>query len=187
MFDKLIEILQLIWESLIPWVVLMPYEQGVHLRLGTPIRDLKEPGFYWCLPFHLDVVLKENVVPRTSRLSGLSTTTIDGHSIGFDAVITWSIANVRKALLEVNDLDDAIADTCAGIIGTQLADAEWSAVWHGKATEDLANVCRKRGWKWGVEVHSVQLVGVAKVRNLRISTGGEGAKHTHFHGGSLGL
>jgi hypothetical protein len=36
MLDKLIELLQAVWTSLIPWVIIMPYEQGVHLRLGKP-------------------------------------------------------------------------------------------------------------------------------------------------------
>lgn len=182
MIDKIVEILQAIWTSLLPFVVLAPYEQGVQLRLGKFKRVLLEPGLYWCLPLHFDVVLKDTVVPRTSRLTGLSTTTSDGYSIGFEAVITWSISNVRVALLEVNDLDDAIADTCAGVIGTELANNEWHAIWHGEATENLTKVCRKRGFKWGVEIASVQLVGVATVKNLRISTGGEGSKHTHFHG-----
>jgi regulator of protease activity HflC (stomatin/prohibitin superfamily) len=185
MLDKLLELLQHVWASLLPFVVLAPYEQGVQLRLGKFKRVLSEPGFYWCLPFNLDVVLKDNVVARTSRLTGLSTTTSDGHSVAFEAVVTWSISDVRKALLEINDLDDAIADTCAGALGTELANNEWSAVWHGEAAENLTKVCRKRGFKWGVEISTVQLVGVAKTRNLRISLGGEGSKHTHFHGGSL--
>jgi len=184
MLDKLIELLQTLGTALLPFVVLMPYEKGVHLRLGKFKRELDQ-GFHWTLPFHFDVVLKDTVVPRTSRLTGLSTTTSDGYSIGFEAVVTWSISNVRVALLEVNDLDDAIADTCAGVIGTELANNEWRAIWHGEATENLTKVCRKRGFKWGVEISSVQLVGVATVRNLRISSGGEGSKHTHFHGVAL--
>jgi hypothetical protein len=69
----------------------------------------------------------------------------------------------------VHDLKDAINDTCAGLIGTELAKHEWSTIWHGEATENLSNVCRKRGWKWGVEIISVQLVGAALVKNLRIT------------------
>ena len=180
MFDKIFEVLAQIWGLLLPWYVVMPYARGVVCRLGKFQRELA-PGFHWVIPLGFDVVTTENVVPRTSRLSGLSTTTSDGRSIGLDAVVTWKIADIKKSLLEVNDLDDAINDTCAGVIGTELSNNEWSAIWHGQAVENLTTVCRKRGWKWGVEIISVQLVGVALVKNLRISST-DGAKHTHFHG-----
>ena len=177
MLDKLFEIIQWAFEALIPFVIIPEYQRAVHLRLGKFKRELG-PGLHWKIPLHFDVVLDEYVVPRTKRIAGLSTTTADGESIGFEAVITWSISNIRKALLEVHDLEDAVADSCAGIIGTELSKAEWHAIWHGEVTEDLSTVCRKRGWKWGIEVHAVQLVGVARVRNLRIShSGGPSANH----------
>lgn len=166
--EKLFEILQSIWASLLPFVVVRHYHEAVQLRLGIYKRSLK-PGFHWIVPLNFDVVLHEDVKPRTERLSGLSTTTSDGKSIGFDAVVTYCITDIRKALLEVHDLKDAIADTCAGIIGTELSNKEWSAIWHGEVAEHLTTVCRKRGWKWGIEVQAVQLIGVALVKNLRIS------------------
>lgn len=175
MFDKLWEMLGAIWEALIPFVVLYPFEKGVLCRLGTFEREL-EPGFHWCLPFHIDQVFHEHITPRTEHLTGLATTTKDGHSVGFDAVVTWKISDIRKALLEVTDLKDAIADTCAGQIGTTLADATWDAIRSGEVVENLTAVCRKRGWKWGVEVINVQLSGVAKVRNFRVT--GSSQPHT---------
>lgn len=169
MLDRLLEIVVTSLNSLVPWVVLQPYERGVHLRLGHFIREV-EPGFHWVIPFHVDTIFHENVVPRTERLSGLATTTSDGKSVGFDAVITYRITNITKALLEVNDLKDAIADSCAGTIGTTLAGATWEEIRHGDTVEKLSSDCRKRGWKWGVEIQNVQLTGIALVKNLRIST-----------------
>lgn len=181
MFEKLVELLQWAFEACVPFVIIMDYQEGVLLRLGKFKRKL-EPGFHWILPLHFDSMLHEDVKPRTERLAGLSTTTADGKSIGFDAVITYSISDIRKALLEVHDLKDAVADTCAGLIGTELSDREWSSIWHGKVTEDLTAVCRKRGWKWGIEIHAVQLMGVSLVKNLRISgNGGHSGAQMHFN------
>lgn len=168
MLDRLIEFFQGGFEALKPFVILMPYQQGVLIRLGRFKRVL-EPGFHWILPFYFDTVMQDDVKPRTERLTGLSTTTSDDKSIGFDVVVTYSIADIRKALLEVHDLKDAIYDTCAGIIGTELSNKEWNSIRNGKISEDLSAVCRKRGWKWGVEIQSVQLMGLALVKNLRIS------------------
>lgn len=168
MFEKLIELLQASFEALLPFVVLADYQEGVLLRLGRFQRKL-EPGFHWKIPCNFDTVLHDDVKPRTERLIGLSTTTTDGKSIGFDAVVTYSISDIRKALLEVHDLKDAVADTCAGCIGTELSNKEWGAIRNGEVAEYLTAICRKRGWKWGIEVHAVQLMGVALVKNLRIS------------------
>src|ERR1700689_4453007 len=159
MLDKLLEILKEIWNDLVPIQIINQYNGGVQLRRGKMVRVL-EGGWYWKVPF-ADTILIEHVVPRTERLTGLATTTADGKAIGFDAVITYRISDIQKALLEVNDLKDAIADTCAGIIGTELNNAVWSDIVHGNTVDSLTKACRARGWKWGVEIQLVQLTGVA--------------------------
>lgn len=169
MFDRLFEILQAIWHALLPFVVIQPYERGALVRLGKFKREV-EPGFHWRWPLKIDEVFYENVMPRTEHIPGLSTTTADGKSIGFDAIVTYEIADIQKALLGVNDLKDAIADSCAGEIGTNLADHVWADIVHGKVLDKLTSVCRRRGKQWGVEIIRVQLAGVALVKNLRISS-----------------
>lgn len=176
MLDKLLDFLREIWNDLIPLEVVPPYNGGVQLRMGRPLRLLHGGEWYWKIPF-ADHIITEPVVPRTEKLTGLATTTSDGKAIGFDAVITYRISDVQKALLEVNDLKDAIADTCAGIIGTELSNREWSAIIHGDTVEELTAACRKRGWKWGVEIQLVQLTGVAPVKNLRVSLSGHAPVH----------
>jgi regulator of protease activity HflC (stomatin/prohibitin superfamily) len=178
-FDKLWEIIQWLIEFVIPFVILFPYERGLLIRLGKFKRELG-PGLHWCLPFHLDTILHETVVARTEHIAGLSTTTADGKSVGLDAIVTYRISNLEKALLEVHDLKDAIADTVAGQIGTTLSEADWETIRHGEVVENLTAVCRKRGWRWGVEILSVQLAGVALVRNFRISSGASQPHVTHL-------
>jgi len=179
MFDRIWEFLHSIFESLIPFVILFPYERGLLIRFGKLKRELG-PGFHWCLPLHFDTVLHESVVTRTEHLAGLSTTTSDGKSVGLDAIVTYRIANIERALLEVSDLKDAIADTCAGQIGTTLAESDWASIAHGEVLDNLTAICRKRGWKYGVEILSVQLAGVALVRNFRISSGASQPHVTHL-------
>ena len=171
MLDKLLDWLREVWHELVPIAVLHPYDGAVHLRMGKPLRVLEGGRWYWKIPF-ADDILNEHVVPRTDRLTGLATTTSDGRAIGFDAVITWRISDVQKAMLEVSDLKDAIADSCAGIIGTELSNRTWIDIIHGATVDELTAACRKRGWRWGVEIQLVQLTGVAPVKNLRVSLSG---------------
>lgn len=170
MFERLFDWIIASLEAFLPFVVIMPFENGVLVRLGQFKRVL-EPGFHWCYPFYIDRVIHEHIVPRTERLSGLSTTTADGKPIGFDAIVTYRISDARKAILDVEDLKDAIADSCAGQIGTTLALMTWESVWKGESIDQLTKTCRARGWKWGVEIQSVQLAGVSLVKNLRVSFG----------------
>lgn len=171
MLDKLLDFLASIWHELEPIKVMPPYSGGVQLRMGRLLRVLDSGGWYWKIPF-VDNVIEDFIVPRTERLTGLATTTGDGKAIGFDAVITYRISDVQKAILEVHDLKDAIADSCAGIIGTELSNRSWADIVHGDTVEELTAACRKRGWKWGVEIQLVQLTGVAPVKNLRVSLSG---------------
>jgi regulator of protease activity HflC (stomatin/prohibitin superfamily) len=177
MLDKLLELLAGIWHDLIPIEVVPPYSGGVQLRMGALLRVLGGGRWYWKIPF-VDNVMTENTVPRTERLTGLATTTADGKAIGFDAVITYRISDVQKAILDVHDLKDAIADSCAGVIGTELSNVSWVHIINGDMVDSLTAACRKRGWKWGVEIQLVQLTGVAPVKNLRVSLSG----HEHAHG-----
>lgn len=171
MFDKLFEVLQWAFEALVPFVILQPYEGGVLTRFGKTKRVLG-PGFHWCLPFHFDVALCRNVVPRTTHISGLSTTTKDGRGVGFDAIVTWEIEDVQKAILDVDDVMDAITDACAGEIGTRLSEEAWEDIYQGKALGKLTAACRRRGKRWGLNVIEVQLAGVSLVKNIRIMTSG---------------
>jgi regulator of protease activity HflC (stomatin/prohibitin superfamily) len=168
MFDKIFEIIQACFEALVPFVVLYPFERGLLCRLGTYKRELG-PGFHWVIPFHVDVILHEHTTPRTMDLIGLATTTRDGKSVGFDAIVTWQISSMEKALLGVTELHDALRDTCVGLIGTHLAGVDWEAIRAGTAVEELTSVCRKRGWRWGVEISAVQLSGISLVKNFRVT------------------
>lgn len=179
MFDRIFDVLVGIWEHLVPIVVVDPYEGAVQIRMGAFLRELKSGSWYFKIPF-ADRVIPEHVVPRTERIGGLATTTSDGKAVGFEVVVTYRINDIVKATLEVSDLKDAIADSCAGIIGTELSASSWNDIVHGNTTENLAAACRKRGWRWGVEIMSVQLTGVCQVRNFRISSGSSQPHVTHL-------
>lgn len=167
MFEKLASLIVQFGEFFRFWEVVHPYEGGLVLRLGIYRRDLK-PGFNWMVPFGVEHAITEYTVPRTSRIHSMSTTTKDGRTAGFEAVVTWKINDLHKSLLEVSSLKDAIMDCCMGVIGTELSESSWEEIVHNKTSESLTGACRKNGWRWGVEIIRVQLTGVVAAKNIRL-------------------
>lgn len=167
MFDRVFDFLVQIIGIFHCWMVIDVYERGVLLRLGKFVRVL-EPGFHWTYPFYIDRVISENVVPRTHRMPGLAVTTTDGRAIGFDAIITYAINDVVKAVLGCEHVEDAIADTCSGLICTELSKLSWEELHTKGAPDSLTKVCRSRGWRWGVEIQAIQLSGTAVVKSIRL-------------------
>jgi regulator of protease activity HflC (stomatin/prohibitin superfamily) len=166
-FEKLFEFISQFTDLFKFWTIIDPYEGGIVLRLGVYNRDLKN-GLNWLIPLKIERPVHEYIVPRTSRIHAMSTDTKDGATIGFEAVVTWRINDIKKSLLDVSALKDAIADCCMGVIGTELSESTYEEIKHGKVVDALTTACRKNGWKWGIEVIRVQLTGVAKAKNIRL-------------------
>lgn len=167
MLDKLVDFLISCIDLLRFFQVVRPYEGGVQLRLGKFHRVL-ECGFYFIIPFGIDHCLLTNIVPTTHSLGDESSTTKDGKSIGFSAVLTYQIQDVKKALLEVEDCDHAVRDACVGEIGKALRESTWEDIVQSKCFESLLTVCRRKARKYGIEILAVQLAGISLARSIRL-------------------
>lgn len=171
MFDRLVDLIIQFAELFRFWYVLQPYEQGVLVRLGKFVRVM-EPGFHWVAPLSVDVVHYESVVPTTHSLGNESITTKDGKAVSFHAVVTFQIADIEKVLLSVHDTDHALVDACRGEVARTLMAHTWDEIVQDSIYDDLTKACRKRGWRWGIEVMSVQLAGLSLARNIRLISNG---------------
>lgn len=179
MFEWLSEVIKEILRTFRPCIVLMPNERGLLIRLGIFKREL-EPGFHWVVPFLVDTVLYENVTARVEHIPGLATVTKDGKQISCDAIVTYRISDLKKALLTVEHLRDAVLDTCAGVIGTSLCGQSWDDLWGGVAAETVTAACRKRGFRYGIQIEQVQLTGLALTKTLRLTGSLAASAHGAF-------
>jgi regulator of protease activity HflC (stomatin/prohibitin superfamily) len=165
--DKLIEFLVSILDLFRFWQVLNPYERGVQLRLGTFRRELG-PGIHWVLPFRIDRVLHDNVVPRVVALGAQTLVTKDRQTIGVTAVVTASIRHIQKALLEVEGVDHALADACMAGVAAHVAASTWDELRTDECSERLTKACRAQAFRYGVEIHRVQLADLCPSRSIRL-------------------
>jgi len=168
MFDKLVEIVIQFAELFKFWVVMNPYEAGVKLRLGKYVKNL-DPGFNWMIPFGIDQYEHEHIVPRTHSLPAQSVTLADGKQVGFEAVITYKVRDIEVALLQVENSDHAIQDSCAGQIAHTIMQCTWSELVESEDWNDrVLKACRQRGFKFGLEITNVQFSTLALMKNLRL-------------------
>lgn len=173
MFDRFIDVAIDFIELFRFWIVVDEYERGVVLTWGKRRKwrkPLLGPGFHFVLPLGIDRVLVDNVVPAVLELSQQSLTTKDGEPIVLTAVVTWSIDDVEKILLAVENADSALEESSSGIIGDMVAESSWQ---HIHANGFAAKVTRKistRANAWGIHIHSVQFKDLSKSISVRLWT-----------------
>lgn len=147
--------------------VIEDYAEGVVLRFGRFHRQLG-PGIHLVIPFYVERVLVDNVVPRTVNLPEQSLMTADGKCAVVSAVVTARIKSIRKALLEVEGVDDALKDSCGGQISSVVQSSTWDQLRSGEVTDQLTKACRTQAFRWGIEIMQVQLVDVTLARSIRL-------------------
>lgn len=165
-FEKLIDVLLEFIDLFRFWQVIDAYEQGIVLRLGQYNRTL-EPGIHWLAPFGIEQSLNDNITVRTNAIAALTITNHQGQSIHADAIIKWRIRDLKKFLLEVDSADDVIKDVAYSTISRTMRGLAWEQLINPEVDDYLTKECRRRGFRYGVEIESVELGDL--VQSLPIS------------------
>ena len=171
MFDRLIDLLLDSLGLFKFWEIIEPYEQAVVTRLGIYHRTL-EPGFHWVVPLAIERVYGDSVVPTTHDLAPQSLTTADGRSVVIRAVITRSITDIRKAVLECEGVENVLVDSATGAVADAVRAHEWDELSSKDFAQALTAEVRDRAKPWGVKIHRVQLADISASRSLRLWTSG---------------
>lgn len=166
-FEKLIDLVVQFLEFFRFCTIIDHYERAVHLRFGRPYRVL-EPGLWFQIPFFVDNVLNDNIKPRAKTLGLQSLLTTDDRPVSLGAIVTFSITDIQTALLEVEDMDTAVLDSCAGVIGNAVLNSTWAQVRSEDFPNKLAVACRRRAKEYGVLIERVQLMELTPARTLRL-------------------
>jgi regulator of protease activity HflC (stomatin/prohibitin superfamily) len=167
MFERLIDLLVEFAGLFKFWEIVEPYEEAVVTRLGKYHRSLTE-GFHWVAPFAIERVYSDSVVPTTHDLAPQSLTTKDGRSVVVRAVITRSITDIRKAVLECEGVENVLVDSAVGAVADAVRAYEWEQLASKEFAVALTSEVRERARPWGVKIHKVQLADISASRSLRL-------------------
>ena len=143
------------------------YQRGVVLRFGRFQREVG-PGLIWLIPIFVDRVIVENVVLETLPVCPQSLTTRDGKSVVLGTVVSFSIEDVKKFVLEIEGRNDFIEDSLYGIQSKFVMTRDWAELCSTDIENELTKAARRRAKEWGVNIYRVQVSDFSQSRSLRL-------------------
>jgi len=166
MFDRLIDLISEWIEKIIPFFIVMEYEESVVLRFGK-FHKVAKPGLHFRIPI-VDEFMTNHVVVTTLSLPPQSLYTKDKQNIVVKGVIKYRIADVQTFLLEVYDAQDALSDMTQSIIKNVVMDKSLEECIDTEIDNLLSKKARVEAKKWGVEIQQVTLTDLAPIRSFRL-------------------
>lgn len=157
-------------KKLIPRIELIaPDERGVRITLGHRVKVL-EPGWYFLWEIIQEIIFT-TVTVQVVDLRSQSIYSKDHKNMVVSGAIKYKIADIRKAILEVQDFDNSLKALALGVlsaVASELTEDELSN------TEELGNSVLKRtrdeASGWGLKLQKVYITDLGKAHNIRLLT-----------------
>ena len=147
--------------------VIDQWEEGVQLRMGKFLRVVK-PGWWLHRPFSIDEFFTLNVKPTAGELDEQALTTLDHKDIVVKGVIMWSIFDIKKAILDVEDVDNTLGDIALGIIQDTVENQDWEYLRTEDCRKDIKKKIQQQARKWGVTVSSFKWQSIVQARTYKL-------------------
>lgn len=166
MFDKLLDFLVSMWDKLTFFTIVKQYQQGAWLRFGK-LRKIVNSGIFFKIPI-FDEIDCYHVLTTAMTLEAQSLTTKDDKEIVVKAVIKYKTSDLAKFFTHVYDAVDAISDVSMGIIRGVIAKKTWEECKDESLDNEITKKVRIEAKKWGLEVESVTLSDLSRMRSFRL-------------------
>ena len=164
--------------------------QGLKFTLGQAVR-VCEPGFYPLIPYFQTMrevpARARTLDPPTQRVA-----TQGGFVYDVDANLTWRIVDIRKALIEVKDLERALRDLFAMGVQDVVAGATPEEIRHPEVLDGrLSRRLALQSERWGVQVEEAGFVTLAptaetlRITQLRSVVEARAAAHGRLTSGGM--
>jgi regulator of protease activity HflC (stomatin/prohibitin superfamily) len=147
-----------------------PWEEGILVRRGKFSRVVKT-GVAWHLPLEIDEITVVNVRPTAMELDEQSIVTEDGVEIVCKVVMMWSIFDVKKSFLDVEDVRETLENFSLGLVRDSVKDQDWEYVQTDDFLTDLKKPIQKQARKWGIAVTNVKFQDLTRARAHRVFGG----------------
>lgn len=138
------------------------WEHAVVLRMGK-FQGLKGPGVFFILPIIDSVSAYVDQRVRVSSFKAEQTLTKDTVPVNVDAVVYWTVWGVEKAVLEVQDYQEAIEHIAQTGLRDTIGKHELSTLLQerDKIAEDLQILLDQNTNPWGITCQTVGIKDIA--------------------------
>lgn len=156
--------------SIFPRIELItPNKLGIRTTFGKFVKILTSGWYiYWPL---IQTVEWAIVKPQVVDLRAQSVGTKDNKSVVVSGAIQYSIRDIRKSLLEVQDYDKSLETLALGIIlefvKTKTLD---ECVDINSLKQEILKGIREAAHGWGLKIEKVYITDLDKTRNIRLLT-----------------
>ncbi len=134
------------------------WQQAVILRAGK-FLSVKGPGLFWIIPILDSIAALIDTRVRTTQFVAEQTLTKDTVPVDVDAIIFWLVADVRRAALEVERYEEAIAWAAQTSLREMIGAADLATLLSNRkaADEELRQTIDAKIANWGIAVRSVEI------------------------------
>lgn len=143
------------------------WERAVVLRMGK-YSGLKGPGLFMIIPIidRVSTYIDQRV--RVSAFKAEQTLTKDTVPVNVDTVVYWTVWDVEKAALEVQEYQTAIEQIAQTGLRDTIGKHELSTLLQerDKIAEDLQQVLDKNTNPWGITCQTVGIKDIAIPKDL---------------------
>lgn len=139
------------------------WEQAVILRAGKFLA-VKGPGLFGIVPILDSIAALIDTRIRTTQFVAEQTLTKDTVPVDVDAIIFWIVTDVRRAALEIQGYEQAIAWAAQTSLRETIGSADLATLLSNRkaADEQLRATIGAKTANWGIDVRSVE------IRDVRI-------------------
>ena len=143
--------------------VVQPWERVALMRLGRYV-GLRGPGFFHIVPVieSISPIVDQRV--RVHSVSAESTLTRDTVPVNVDANMFWMVWNAEKAILEVEDFNEAVNMSAQTALRESIGRHELAQMITERETmgRELQRILDEKTNPWGITIQSVE------IRDVRI-------------------
>lgn len=154
------------FEELKPWATVLPWEASLRTRFGKYFKSFG-PGVHFRIPM-FDSYHTLNVVPRVVNLPHQSLETTDGKTLAVSGALAYSVSDVEKVLVEVDDHDESLVNLAMGLIAYYVSNHDAASCGHDAVQSGVIPSLRDVAAEWGIEVSHLYITDLCKHKAYRL-------------------
>ena len=155
-----------IWEELVPWEIIAPWDEGIRVRFGKYIKVLK-PGMHLSLPW-IDEIQTINVKLQAVNIPNQNVWTLQRESVTVSGAVEYRITDIKKCFVDVQDHDESLIEVTQGLIAEYVGSVMTEELSVESIMENVIGPLSVEGERWGVEVTRLYISDLVKTIPLRI-------------------